>query len=70
MEKGLAYPCFCTSEELSELREKQEELKVCTGYYGQWAKHRDITVDEARELIEAGKPYVVRLKSPGDPDKR
>ena len=70
VEKGLAYPCFCTSEELSELREKQEELKVCTGYYGQWAKHRDITVDEARELIEAGKPYVVRLKSPGDPDKK
>ena len=38
--KGKAYPCFATSEELDEMRKKQEAAKVRTGYYGVWAKYR------------------------------
>lgn len=68
--QGLAYPCFCTAEELAEQRSKQESEKVCTGYYGKWALHRDISYEEAKRLIEEGKPYVLRLKSPGQEDKR
>ncbi len=63
---GLAYPCFCTAEDLAETREKQEAQNIRTGYHGEWAKHRDITYEEAKELIDAGKPFVVRLKSPGN----
>ena len=68
--RGLAYPCFCTEEELAETREKQEALKVRTGYHGEWARHRNITPDEAEKLIAEGKPFVVRLRSGGSEDRR
>ena len=70
IKKGLAYPCFCTSEELSKMREEQENAKVRTGYHGKWAKHRDITYEQAKSLIDEGKPFVVRLKSTGDENRR
>lgn len=66
IKKGYAYPCFCTAEELEAVREKQEAQKIRTGYHGEWAKHRDITYEEAKELIKQGKPFVIRLKSPGN----
>lgn len=68
--QGLAYPCFCTAEELAETREKQEAQKIRTGYHGKWAKHRDITYEEAKALINEGKPFVVRLKSPGSEENK
>ncbi|MCQ2449709.1 MAG: glutamate--tRNA ligase family protein, partial [Clostridia bacterium] len=68
--QGLAYPCFCTAEELEAVRNSQEAQKIRTGYHGQWAKHRNITVDEAKALIDEGKPFVVRLRSPGDESHR
>ncbi len=64
--EGLAYPCFCTAEELDETRKYQEANKIRTGYHGEFAKHRNITVDEAKAMIDQGKPFVVRLKSPGN----
>ena len=70
IKQGLAYPCFCTAEELDEVRKIQEEQKERTGYHGKWAKHRNITFDEAKVLIDEGKPYVVRLKSPGSEENR
>lgn len=70
IKQGLAYPCFCTAEELDEVRKIQEEQKERTGYHGKWAKHRDITYDEAKALIGEGKSYVVRLKSPGNEENR
>ncbi len=66
IKKGLAYPCFCTAEELEALRLEQEAAKERTGYHGKWARHRDITFDEAKALVEAGKPFVIRLRSPGN----
>ncbi len=68
--KGLAYPCFCTAEDLQKVREEQEEQKIRTGYHGIWAKHRDITYEEAKALIEEGKPFVIRLKSPGNEENK
>ncbi len=70
IKKGLAYPCFCTEEDLAKTREEQNELKVRTGYHGKWARHRDITFEEAEALICEGKPFVVRLRSSGDENKR
>ena len=70
IEKGEAYPCFCTKEELAEMRESQEKNKVRTGYYGKWAKCRNLSVDEQIEKIKAGIPYVIRFKSQGDFDKK
>lgn len=66
MQKGLAYPCFCTAEELDTIRKKQEEAKADIGYYGEYAIARNLSYEEIEEKVKAGVPYVVRLKSPGD----
>ena len=70
LEQGKAYPCFASSEELEEMRQKQEAAKVRTGYYGVWAKYRNLTIEEAAEKIKAGEPYIVRFKSPGREDRK
>ena len=68
--QGKAYPCFATSEELEELRAKQEAAKIRPGYYGVWAKYRNLTVEEAAERIKNGEKFVVRFKSPGREDRK
>ncbi len=70
IEEGNAYPCFCTPEELEDIREKQEKSGDRTGYYGKWAKCRNMPIDMAAEKIKAGEPYIIRFKSMGDPEKR
>ena len=70
IKKGLAYPCFCTAEDLEAVRKVQEENKIRTGYHGEYAKHRDISYEEAKALIDEGKPFVVRLRSPGSEENR
>ena len=70
IEQGKAYPCFCTPEELEEMRAKQEAAKIRPGYYGVWAKCRNITVEEAIEKINNGENYIVRFKSPGREDRK
>ncbi len=70
IKKGLAYPCFMTADELAELREKQIAEKITPGCYGIYAKYRDLAPEEAIKKIEAGEEYVIRMKSPGDEEKR
>ena len=70
IEQGKAYPCFCTPEDLEEMRTKQETAKIRPGYYGVWAKCRNLTVEEMVQKIKEGKPYIVRLKSPGREDRK
>ena len=70
LRKGLAYPCFASAEELQSLRDKQIEEKVTPGYYGEYAIYRNLTPEEAIKKIEAGEEYIIRLKSPGNSDKR
>ena len=70
LEEGNAYPCFCSPEELSNIRENQTKAQERTGYYGKWAKCRNMPVDMAYEKIKNGDPYIIRLKSPGNPEKK
>ena len=70
LEKGLAYPCFCSAEDLNEIRENQTKARQRTGYYGTWTRCRNMPVDMAMEKIKNGDSYIVRLKSPGNPDKK
>ena len=65
IEEGYAYPCFCTEEDLNNMREKQEHKKSRIGYYGNWAKCRNLTNEERAEKIKNGEKYIIRLKSPG-----
>ena len=69
--KGLAYPCFCTAEELSALREAQEsDGALIRGYFGKYARCRDMTLDAVRAKLEKGAPWVLRFRSDGSDDKR
>ena len=70
LEQGKAYPCFCTSDEVEEIRKKQEAAKIRPGYYGIWAKCRNLTVEEAVEKIKNGENYIIRFKSPGREDRK
>lgn len=66
LEQGLAYPCFCAAEELDEVRAKQTENKETTGYYGKYAKCRNLSEEEIYAKLKSGAPFVIRLKSQGD----
>lgn len=70
IEQGKAYPCFCSQEELNQIREKQEAAKIRPGYYGIWAKCRGLTVEEMAKKIEAGEDCIIRLKSLGREDRK
>ncbi len=69
VENGRAYPCFCSEEELEEIRQQQEAEKVNTGYYGKWAKYRDLPLEDVQKHMENGESFVLRFKSMGNPDK-
>ena len=70
IEIGRAYPCFCKKETLEELRVMQEHKKQRTGYYGKYAKCRNLTVDEMIEKIKAGEEYAIRFRSEGDFERK
>ena len=70
IEIGRAYPCFCTVEELDLMRQKQEKYKARLGYYGRYAKCRNLSIEEQIERIKNGEEYVIRFKSLGDNEKR
>ncbi len=70
IEMGKAYACFCNAEDLEAMRKKQEAAGVRTGYYGVWAKCRNLSVDEMIERINNGEKYIVRFKSPGREDRK
>ena len=70
LELGKAYPSFESQEELEEIRKQQEAAKVRTGYYGVWAKYRNLSLDEYAEKIKNGESYIIRFKSPGREDRK
>ena len=63
--EGQAYPCFCTEEQLSAMREQQEANKETTGYYGKYAMWRDRSLEEIQAELDAGHPWVLRFRSTG-----
>ena len=67
---GRAYPCFCSGDDLTKMREMQELNKDRIGYYGHYAKCRNLTYDEIKKRIDNGDKWVLRLKSNGDFNKR
>ena len=70
IEQGLAYPCFCSKEEIDEIRHAQEMRKDRIGYYGRYAKCRKIPIEDAYNKIKNGEEFIIRLKSPGDFEKK
>ena len=71
VEQGLAYPCFCSEEELTAIRAEQEKVGTpIQGYFGEWAKCRELSFEQQKANLEAGLPYTVRLRSPGNAENR
>lgn len=70
VERGMAYPCFCSEETIAKIREEQEEKKLLPGYYGEHALCRNLTYSQIEDNIKKGLPYVIRLKSPGCEGRR
>lgn len=70
IEEGKAYPCFCTAEELDEIRKTQVAYKARTGYYGKFKRYANLTEEETLEKLEQGLPFVVRMRSNGDFDQK
>jgi len=67
---GRAYPCFCTREELTQMTEEQLAAKLQTGYYGSWARCRNLSQTEVVSRLQGGKPYTIRFRSPDGPPGR
>jgi glutamyl-tRNA synthetase len=65
-----AYPCFCSEDEIEENRIYQEKNKERIGYYGKYAKCRNLTVEEVLAKISVGQKYIIRLKSSGNFEHR
>lgn len=63
--EGMAYPCFCTEEQLAAMREQQEANKETTGYYGKYAMWRDRSLEDIQAQLDAGNPWVLRFRSTG-----
>lgn len=70
IKRDLAYPCFCSSDDLSKLREEQEKLKIIPGYYGEHATCRKLSIDEAIAKIKNGDAYIIRFKSHGNHENK
>ncbi|HCT64368.1 MAG TPA: glutamate--tRNA ligase [Lachnospiraceae bacterium] len=62
--RGLAYPCFCSQEELEKSRSIQEQKGIRPGYYGKWAKDRNLSFEEIEKNLKEGKTFVIRIKAP------
>ena len=62
--EGKAYPCFCTPEQLSQDREAAQARK--DPFQGYQRRCRDLSPEEAKARIDAGEPYVLRIKVPED----
>lgn len=69
VEQGLAYPCFCSADDLEALRQQQENDDI-KGYYGKYAKCRDLSYEQVKANIDAGMSWTLRLRSPGDVSKK
>ena len=63
VEKGHAYPCFCTPEQLEKVRQEQSKRKENPRYDGTC---RNIDPAEAAKRIAQGEPYTIRFKVPLD----
>lgn len=63
LEKGFAYPCFCSKERLDELRKQQQQEKKPPRYDKCCL---DVPPEEAKKRIENGEEHVIRLNVPAD----
>ena len=64
VERGFAYPCFCSEDELNEIRAYQEANHLAPGYYREFAKYRDASLDLVKEKLAEKGSFVLRFRVP------
>ncbi len=69
LERGAAYPCFATKDEVAEITARQEAAKVDLGYWGEWAIWRDAPAERVEAALDAGSPFVIRFRAPDEPGR-
>ena len=62
--RGKAYPCFCTAKDLENMRSLQEKNKQNPGYYGEYAKCRNLSYEQIAQNLKDGKSWVLRFRCP------
>jgi glutamyl-tRNA synthetase len=63
IDQGLAYPCYCTSEELEAMRETQKSKGQAPGYDN---RHRNLTTEDRQAYEAEGRKPVIRFKIDSD----
>lgn len=63
IEKGKAFYCFCTPEELKTVRQAQQKRHEQPHYSG---KCRILPQEEAEQRVKNGESHVIRFKAPKD----
>lgn len=66
LERGWAYECFCTPQELEAMRQEQQRLHQPPGY---WGKCRTLSPQEKEALRAQGRKSVIRFRVPREPGK-
>lgn len=61
VEKGHAFYCFATPEELDQMRAEQQARGETPRYDGRGLR---LTPEEVQQRLDAGQPYVIRMKVP------
>lgn len=61
IDKGFAYKCYVSSEELDEMRKQQQAKGLPPKYDG---RHRNLSADERKHFEDQGRVAVVRMKLP------
>lgn len=61
IQEGKAYRCFCTEEELEQMKKEAEEKGQISKYSGKW---RDADPSLVKQMYENGTPYTIRFKVP------
>ncbi len=63
LEKGHAFRCFATSEELDQMRAEQMARGDTPKYDGRYA---NLTREESDKMVAEGKPFVIRMRVPSE----
>lgn len=70
VEKGMAYPCWMTEDEIDSVRNQQTLSKTIPGIYGNYSLYRNKEVDELIQKIKDDSDYILRFRSHGDTQKK
>lgn len=66
VENDKAYLCFCSEDDVADIkRQQEEENSNLFGYYGKWARCRNLTDEEVINKLRNGEEFIIRLKSEG-----